>query len=326
MATVSDPDEVLRSSKEKENFQRVTRLLIGGGTILLREVFDLFFSPTQLPTSLKSSATEKQLKAAKLTKPQWDCLYPSPGVYGKSADFDVTLLFRLLRTICNLTPPFTGWDALPTRTDHSLAADLVRIKYYRNSVYGHVNQKMEITDGEFLSLWKEISETLVRIAGQISPAKQNDWQKATDNFLKEPLTVTDKRNVQELQRWYENDTEVKQSIEKLKNSTEQGIGRLETSLKDGQGKLQRAVHAIEGKGQNLEGAIRQGAQEIKQLGGELKSTVQEVQCVVNAVRDDTQDIKQKLEEVMGQAYKDRLSARSSQIPGGQLKITSVMLN
>ena len=145
-----------------------------------------------------------------------------------------------------------------------------------------------------------------------------------DNFLKEPLTVEDERNVQELQRWYENDTEVKQAIEKLKNSTEQGIERLETSLKDVQGKLQGAVHAIEGKGQNLEGAIRRGAKEMKKLGGELKSTFQEVQCLVNAFREDTQDIKQKLGEVMGQALRDRFSARGSQVPGGQLKIASLL--
>ena len=305
MATVPDPDEVLRSTKEKENFQRVTRLLISGGTILLREIFDQLCPPSHLPTILKSPTTEKQLRTAKLTKPQWDCLYPSPGVYGTSIEFDVTLLFRLLRTICNLIPPATGWDALPTSTDHSLAADLVRVKYYRNSVYGHVNQQMEITDDEFVSLWKEISETLVRIAGQISPIEQNKWQKATDNFLKEPLTVEDERNVRELQRWYENDTEVKQSIEELKTSTEQGIGRLETSLKDVQGRLR-----------NLEGAIQLGSQVIKHLGGELKSTVQE--CVANAVREDAQDIKHKLGEMMGQAHRDRLSARSSQVPGGQL--------
>ena len=325
MATFADPDEVLRSTKEKENFQRVTRLLICGGTILLREIFDVICPPSSLATILKSPATEKQLKTAKLTKPQWDCLYPSPGVYGTSNDFDVTLLFRLLRTICNLTPPATGWDALPTSTDHSLAADLVRIKYYRNSVYGHVSQHMEIPDNEFLSLWKDISETLVRIAGKISLAEQNEWQKATDNFLKVPLTAEDERNAQELQRWYENDTEVKQSIEKLKNATEQGIERLETSLKDVQEKLQGAVHSIKGKGQNLEGAIRQGAKEIKQLGGELKSTVKEVQCLVNAVREDTQDIKMKLGDVIGQGHRDRLLARSSQVPGGQLIITSLLV-
>jgi len=193
MATAPDPDEVLTSTREKANFQRLARLLISGGTSLTREIFDQMCPPSNLPTILKNPATKKQLKGAKLTKPQWDCLYPSPGVYGKSVDFDVTLLFRLLRTICSLAPPATGWDALPTSTDHSLVADLVRIKYYRNSVYGHVSQSMEITDRKFPKLWKDISEALLRIVGQISPTKKIAWQEAIDNFLKDPLTAEDER-------------------------------------------------------------------------------------------------------------------------------------
>ena len=108
MAAALDPDEVLRSTTGKANFQRLTRPLISGGTALLRETSDQICRPSVLPMILSNPATKKQLKSAKLTKPQWDCLYPSPGVYGKSTDFDITLLFRLLRTICNLPPPPTG--------------------------------------------------------------------------------------------------------------------------------------------------------------------------------------------------------------------------
>ena len=226
MAAAPDPDEVLHSTNEKENFQRLTRLLISGGTTLLMEIFDQRCPPSNLSTILQNPVTKKQLKAAKLTKPQWDCLYPSPGVYGKSENFDVTLLFRLLRTICNLAAPATGWDDLPTSTDHSLAADLARIKYYRNSVYGHVNQNMEITDDEFLLLWQEISEALVRIAGQISPTKKNEWQEAINDFLKNSLTAEDERNVQELLEWYRNDMDIKVSMEKV----EEGVERLNKKL------------------------------------------------------------------------------------------------
>ena len=185
MATALDPGEVLRSTSGKANFQRVARLLISGGTALLREIFDLICPPSNLPTILKNPATTKQLKAAKLTYPERYCLYPSPGVYGNSADFDVTLLFRLLRTICNLTPPATGWEALPRSTDRSLTADLTRIKYYRNSVYGHVGQEMEITDDEFPLLWQEIRDALLRIAGHISHTRRHEWQMAIDTFLEE---------------------------------------------------------------------------------------------------------------------------------------------
>ena len=240
MATASDPDEVLHSTRGKENFQRISRLLISGGTTLLREIFDQLCPPSNFPTILKNPATEKQLKTAKLTKPQWDCLYPSPGVYGKSADFDVTLLFKLLRTICNLIPPATGWDALPTITDHSLAADLARIKYYRNTVYAHVNQQMEITDDfQFLPLWQEISGALVRIAGQISLAKKVEWQGSIDRFLQDPLTAEDERNVQELQEWYRNDVDVKKFIEKLTVTSSERWEEVNTYLKGIHGFLEK---------------------------------------------------------------------------------------
>ena len=216
MAAALDPDEVLCSTSGKTNFQRITRLLISGGTSLLREIFDSKYPPSHLPKILSNPVTKNQLKGAKLTKPQWDCLCPSPEVYGKSADFDVTLLFRLLRTICNLTPPVTGWDALPASTDHSLTADIARIKYYRNSVYGHVNQGMAITDDKFPTLWQEISEALVRIAGQISPARKTAWQGAIAKYLTDPLTVEDERNLQELEAWYKNDMDVKDAIDHLK--------------------------------------------------------------------------------------------------------------
>ena len=229
MSAAPDPDEILRPTDGKGNFLRITRVLISGGTSILREIFDARCPPTHLPTMLSNPATKKQLKTAKLTKPQWDCLYLSPGVYGKSTDFDLTLLFRLLKTICSLAPPTTGWDALPAGTDHSLTADLARVKHYRNSVYGHVNQGMEIAADKFPLLWQEISESLVRIAGQISLPKKTAWQGAIDKLLNDPLTVEDERNVQELETWYKSDMEVKKSMKEISEQ----INRLERTVQEG---------------------------------------------------------------------------------------------
>ena len=298
MAAALDPDEVLRSSKGRDNYHRLARLLISGGTVLLREAFDIKCPPSNLSTTLQNLATKKLLKAAKLTKPQRDCLYPSPGMYGKSTDFDITLLFRLLRTICGLAPPVTGWDALPASTDDSLEADLARIKYYRNSIYGHVTENMEISDDEFSVLWREISEALVRIAGQISPAKAKEWQNAIDTFLKDPLTEEDKRHEQELQHWYQNDTEVKEYLEKVESS----------------------MNHLEKEAQYLRQEVREEAQDIKdELGGKVESTAQQVQRLGQEVREEAQDIKDELggkvestaQEVqrLGQDIKDELGEK-----------------
>ena len=210
----------LRTTDEKANFQRIARLLMCGGVTLLREVFDSIHSSANLPGVLSNPATVRQLNGARLTKPERDRIYLPSGGYGKSSDFDITLLFRLLRTICNMAPPITGWGTLPHNTDHTLVADLARIKYYRNSIYGH-NQTMEIPDAEFVDLWREISEALVRIAGTLSNAKRDEWKKSIEKFLHDPLTPGAEKYVSELQSWYKKDSDVKEEVEKLTNEMKQ---------------------------------------------------------------------------------------------------------
>ena len=225
MATGSSPsaaDEALGTTDEKANFQRLTRLLMRGGLALLREVFDSIHP--HLPAVLGNPTIKSNLQTLRgrvLTQPEWDCLYnPRSGAYGKSTDFDISLLCKLLRATCSLTPPATGWDSLPNSTDHSLEADLVRIKFYRNKIYGH-NHSMEISNADFENLWMEISDALLRIAGRISSAKRDEWKKSIETFFHEPLTPDAKKCVDELRLWYLMDIETKDKLEKLDEKMEQ---------------------------------------------------------------------------------------------------------
>ena len=78
--------------------------------------------------------------------------------------FDITLLMTLLRNICGLAPPVTGWDVLPAATDLNREGDIARVKYFRNTVYAHA-EHASIDDATFNSHWKEIQDTLVRLGG-----------------------------------------------------------------------------------------------------------------------------------------------------------------
>ena len=222
MATGTTPsaaDEELRTTDEKANFQRLTRLLMRGGLALLREVFDAIHPPANLPAVLGNPAVKKQLQTLRrnrvLTYPEWECLYnPSSGAYGMSTDFDISLLCKLLREICNLPSPITGWDTLPSSTNHSLEADLVRIRIYRNEIYGH-NYSMEITDADFKKLWEKISEALLRIAGGVSSAKRDEWKKSIESFFHDPLSPDAEENVIQLRLWYRKEIETKDKVEEL---------------------------------------------------------------------------------------------------------------
>lgn len=223
---MADPDQVLASTDEKANFQRLTRLLISGGTRLLREIFDKYCPPSALPGKLRDPSIKRELMS-KLTKPERDILYPSSGVNGKSTDCDVTLLFRLLRkqNICSLSPPPGGWDKQPASGDHSLTADLVRIKHYRNNLYAHVTETMEIKNDEFESIWAEMRDAFVRIAGNLSSVKKKEWQGAIHTFSTSPLTTEDERNVEELKKWHLQDIEIKKTVK-------EGFERVETVVRE----------------------------------------------------------------------------------------------
>ena len=210
-------EEALRSTSPKANFHRLARLLMRGGVNLLRETFDSIHSPADLPLRLAHPAMQAQLRGARLTQPEMVCLYPSPGVYGESNDFDITLIFKLFRTICGLTPPAgpRGWDDLPNDSDHTLVADLVRVKYYRNEIYH--NPTMEIYDIDFNPLWEKISEALLRIATNISPAKREEWEKSIYDLLRNPLTPDEERCIKELETWYKQDMDVKDELVVVKD-------------------------------------------------------------------------------------------------------------
>ena len=154
---------------------------------LLKEKFDSIHPPPNLPAVLSNPVIRTQLQTLRtnrvLTHPEWKSLYnPSgTGTYGTSTDFDISSLCKLLREISSLTAPATGWDNLLKSTDHSHEADMVRIKFYRNNIYGH-NHNIEITNADFDKLWMEISEALLRIAGRISRAKRDEWKTSIENL------------------------------------------------------------------------------------------------------------------------------------------------
>ena len=62
--------EVLHTTHKKANFQRIARLLVAGGTALMREIFDQYFNtPLQFHLKLNVPFVKNKIKRAKLTKP-----------------------------------------------------------------------------------------------------------------------------------------------------------------------------------------------------------------------------------------------------------------
>ena len=152
----------LASSVEKTNGAKLSRLLIDGGSTVLRKIFDGYHPPANLLADLNANyhTLNNLLRRRVLHKPQWDLLFPPDGATPDSNTFDITLLFLLLTNICGLCPPSSGWHTKPPASDTSFEANLARIKLFRNKLYGHVTTT-GIDTRTFSALWLEISAVLV---------------------------------------------------------------------------------------------------------------------------------------------------------------------
>ncbi|XP_015772644.1 PREDICTED: uncharacterized protein LOC107350903 isoform X6 [Acropora digitifera] len=148
----------------KKTNAKLSRLLIDGGTMVLRKIFDRYHPPANLQANLNANydTLNNLLRRRVLRQPQWYLLFPPGGATPKSNTFDMTLLFLLLKSICGLSPPPSGWHSKPSASDNSVEANLARITFFRNELYGHVTTTSMDTP-TFSALWQEISAVLVAL-------------------------------------------------------------------------------------------------------------------------------------------------------------------
>ena len=177
----------LASSVEKTNGNKLSRLLIDGGTTVLRNIFDSHHPPANLAANLSSRHIHPILTRLRhrniLNGSQWDKLFPPPGGGPpNSINFDITLLFLLLRNICGLSPPLSGWDRMPPASDTSFEANLARMKYYRNVLYGHVTTT-GIQTSVFDVKWQEMSSVLVSLGLSQSEVDRLEREPCGEDYI-----------------------------------------------------------------------------------------------------------------------------------------------
>ena len=204
------------SAMETNNYACLCRLLVEVGWQALRDTFDKIHPPTDLHDVLMRPPARPILQSLKqervLSTPQWRKLYPIITSSLSSGGFDMLLLILLLKNICSLNPPSTGWDSLPPAEDTGIAANISRVIYYRNKIYElHASQGF-VDDTTFNTMWRDISNALVGLgAGAIY------WD--TINRLKtESMDPEFFEHYQDLlEQWKRDDDNIKDKREEMKS-------------------------------------------------------------------------------------------------------------
>ena len=309
----------LASSVEKTNGNKLSRLLIDGGTTVLRNIFDYYHPPANLAASLSSRYIHPILTRLRhrniLNGVQWDKLFPPPGGGPpNSINFDITLLFLLLRNICGLSPPLSGWDRMPPASDTSFEANLARMKYHRNVLYGHVTST-GIQTSVFDVKWQEVSSVLVSLGLS---------QFEVDRLKREPCGED---YVSAVTEWMKNDEEIQFQLKDLLtkqqqvlqtqqedhrtlHDTHQIIGKVQETQIEASN-LQQEDHRTLQDTHEAVGRVEQTLQDAHQAVGNLQQLqkeavklqqgdhriLQDTRQAVKGVQQSIQDTKQMLQEV-----------------------------
>ena len=222
MAAASS-SSALASSEEKTNGAKLSRLLIDGGTTVLKSVFDSYHPPANLAADLNASYSilNKLFRRRILNGHQWAKLFPPGGAAPDSNIFDITLLFLLLTNICGLSPPLSGWHSKPPPSDCSREANLARIKFIRNQLYGHV-AATGVDTPTFTALWQELSAVLVALGlGQAEIDRLKAERCGEENYL------------HALRDWAESEQDIKtqlKDIRQIQTSTQQAVQESKSML------------------------------------------------------------------------------------------------
>ena len=193
---------VLDSSDEKTNGFKLMRLIVDGGTEALRQTLTNNCAGNLQFVFSTHHHTLLRLKHKKIiNQNQWDKLYPAASVPPNINDFDITLLCVLLKNICGLKSHKDPiWHNIPNVSDHSVEADIVRVRLFRNEHFGHI-PNTAVSDGDFKSFWTEISVPLVRLGID---------QREIDRLKNEPCGKEEVDRV--LKEWEKSESEIMKAL------------------------------------------------------------------------------------------------------------------
>ncbi|XP_065927180.1 uncharacterized protein [Magallana gigas] len=146
-------------SKFQQNFIWISIACVDFIKLPLKDILSNQIKPADLYQRIKSSP--KNGKGYLRNEQLNICSILPPGQPDYN-DFDVTLLYTLIRNLCctSLTPTL-GWGKVPDSSHTQIGDDIERLRLMRNK-FAHANSA-GIPDAEFQALWNDLKSVIQRI-------------------------------------------------------------------------------------------------------------------------------------------------------------------
>lgn len=151
------------SDEYMSNYRKLTALFAAAGRDSLLCAVDFFVPRNFFSTFSQSETTASKLCHMRhnniLSETQFNLL-SSGNVTADS--LDVGLLFLMLRYVIeSVGEPTNGWNKDPAHSDYGIAADLLRLRKFRNEAFFRPVENLH--EDHFEEIWDEVKTFLVRI-------------------------------------------------------------------------------------------------------------------------------------------------------------------
>ncbi|XP_048749730.2 uncharacterized protein LOC125661677 isoform X2 [Ostrea edulis] len=266
-----------KSTKETTHAARVSRLVVDPCTDLFRDLLRNHVTEIQFPPILQN---KKNTLSPILNKVQRPLLYPNGGYFnGTYTEFDLSLLYILLRNISGILSHRKGWGKTPDPLDRCLSANIDRIREIRNKYCGH-SPSVSLPDPEFHTLWQDLTIIIGELEGSL-PGGCSRYSDAANQIKTDTMDPEqEKKYMDIIDEQYQSIQEVKDTtIGMKKEQQRQGVQQeiLMSEVQRQDEKLNFELHKQGGELQKQGGKVQKQGKELKRLGGELQRQDQKLQ-------------------------------------------------
>ena len=188
--TTDYPGQSTDFEKANAKFARLCQLMMTVCADLFMDVLDYYIQPAELKTELCGIC--RYLRSI-MNEEQWAILkrHMEPG--GNAIPLntkDLSLLYILIRFICNIPPPQTGWGNRPENDDKSLAGCIERIRILGKTILDHSEEPKEILESDFKDILKNLRTNINEIQKMVF--KKYSYDQAVDELYSLDIKLSER--------------------------------------------------------------------------------------------------------------------------------------
>ena len=103
---------------------------------------------------------------------------------------DLSLLYILIRFICNIPPPQTGWGCRPENDDKSLAGCIERIRILGKTILDHLKETKETQETDVKDILENLRTNISEIQKMVF--KKDSYAKAVDELFSLDIKLSER--------------------------------------------------------------------------------------------------------------------------------------